>query len=299
MINSAVNENADIEDIGKSAAALSLTEIGLGSLLHSFKIPFTGHLLSLNQIAILSRSSFKLNSTRSALQISIIASLLKSLSPAGKKLTPMLAIAAQGMFYYLGLSFFGINFFGLLIATVTASLWAFIQPVLFIYLLFGKTSIDVAKHFLGEFEKLIPATDEILIWLILGLIILKCILAYCFSIIAIRMTDKNFEKYQARLLLEIKTKPAVKSRSHFIMALKDLLNPLFIFSFLLTAIFFIFSNSTTSQIIWGLLRPLAIGFILFYTIRVVPMENVSGYLHKKGFNQLGKILDIAIKAINK
>ena len=36
-----------IEKVSANAAVLSLTEIGLGSLLHSFKLPFSGHLVEI------------------------------------------------------------------------------------------------------------------------------------------------------------------------------------------------------------------------------------------------------------
>ena len=96
-------EKDNTEEIGKQIASLALIEVGLGSLLHSLKIPLSGHFLSLNQTAFLSRSSFKLNSKKAPLEISLTASILKSLSPAGKKLTPMLAIAAQGLLFYIGI----------------------------------------------------------------------------------------------------------------------------------------------------------------------------------------------------
>lgn len=286
------------EEIGKQAAALSLIEIGLGSFLHSFKIPLAGHILSINQIAFLSRSCFKLKSPQSSLQISIITALLKSLSPAGKKLTPMLAIGAQGMLYYLGLTFFGINFIGLALAVLLSSLWALIQPILFIYILFGKNSIAVAEHFIHEFEKFIPHVDRILLWILVGFMTVKFLLAFFISLFAIRLSDKDFENYQKKMILNIKVKSPT-GHSPFILAIKDLLNPLFILTFAMTALFFIFSNSSASlgHTIWGLLRPLALGFILFYIVRIYPMKNLSLFLHRKGYSQLGKTLDTAIKAI--
>ena len=293
-------ENNNIEEIGKQAATLSLIELGLGSLLHSFKLPLSGHLLSINQIALLSRSSFKLKSSSPALQISLVASFLKSLSPSGKKLTPMLAIAAQGVLYYLGLFIFGINYIGLFFAVMTSSLWAFLQPVLFIYLLFGKNSISVAEYFIKELSLIFPRADHFLFWLLLGTIIVKLVIAFFFSLLAIKISDRNFDLYQKRILLNIKMKPS-NNHSHAYLAFRDLLNPMFLISFFMTILFFIFSNSTLNhvQIIWWLLRPIAIGFIIFYGIRVYPIENFSLLLHKKGFTQLGKILDIAISEICK
>lgn len=67
------------------AVTLSIVEIGLGSVVHGFKIPFGGHVLSLNQGMFLSRAmAFALSRRegfRLANEISLIASFMKSLSP--------------------------------------------------------------------------------------------------------------------------------------------------------------------------------------------------------------------------
>lgn len=287
-------EKDNTEEIGKFAASLALIEIGLGSLLHAFKIPLSGHLLSINQIALLSRISFKLGSPKASFEISLVASILKSLSPAGKKLTPMLGIAMQGILYYLGIFILGLNPIGLLVAVLFASAWAFLQPVLFIYILFGKTSADVALHFLQEIEKIIPHIENVLLWIIIGLFIVKCVLTYAISFIAIKVSEEKFEKYQQRMILEIKKKP-LSNHSPIFLALKDLLNPFFIISFLLTVIFFVYSNSTSATIFWELLRPLALGFILFYIVRIYPIQKLSNFLSHKGFKRMAKILDHAVK----
>ena len=82
------NKIKSIEYIASAAAILSLTEIGLGSILHSFKIPFSGHFLSLNQALILGKTSLATKEDKSSkfssAQISLTSSLLKSLSPPEK-----------------------------------------------------------------------------------------------------------------------------------------------------------------------------------------------------------------------
>ena len=98
---------------GFYAGTLSLAEIGLGSLLHGLKIPLTGTFLSINQALFLTRL-VKLNRNQPdartlPFQVSNITALLKSLSPAGKKLLPMLAIASQGLLFTLGTIVFGAN----------------------------------------------------------------------------------------------------------------------------------------------------------------------------------------------
>lgn len=282
--------------IGKEAGTLSLVEIGLGSVIHSFKIPLGGHLLSLNQIAILSRSSFTLKSPQAPLTISLIAALLKTLSPAGKKLTPMLALSAQGLFFSLAMNIFGVNYLGLIFAVFLASLWAFIQPVLFIFLLFGKTSLDVTNYFILEIEKLLPHAEKMILWLVVILIVVKFIVAFILSLMAINMSQEEFGKMQNFFTLQIQKKES-SSKNPFSLALKDLFSPLFIFSLILTCLFFIFSHASFAQSVWVLLRPMALGFILFYFIRKYPLDHVTDFLKSKGFDQFSKSLEQAILII--
>lgn len=273
---------------GEQAALLSLIEMGLGSLLHSFKIPLSGQFLSLNQIAFMTHATKKSQSREVALQISLIASLLKSLSPAGKKLTPMLAILAQGFFYSVGVNVFGVNIFGILLGSVLSSLWAFIQPVLVLWLLFGEGLLGVAKHFTKELSKIL-SFDLSQLWpLVAVFIAVKVIAAICVSFGVLKMKDETFEEWQNKLLGQ---KPSPKKHVHqnssaFILALKDLCTPLFLFSFVLTAAFLLLSHSSHSQIIWMLIRPLAVGFIIFFIVRVYPMKNVVDFFEKRGWHQL-------------
>ena len=51
-----------VEQIGLHATALSLSEVGLGGVMHALHIPFTGTLLSLNQIFLLTRSLSQVSS---------------------------------------------------------------------------------------------------------------------------------------------------------------------------------------------------------------------------------------------
>jgi hypothetical protein len=211
----------------------------------------------------------------------------------------MLAISAQGLMYYFGVSIFGINFFGLAVAVLLSSVWAFFQSILFVYLVFGSHSINVADFYLKEFEKVLPNAGNYLLWAMSFFILLKWLTALILSVLAIRLSDVDFDKFHKKMIMQVKPPKEEVKHSALYLALKDTLSPLFIISFLLTAIFFFLSQSSQStvQIVWLLLRPLAIGFILFYIVRVYPMKNLSKYLDKKGFAQTARILDIATKAV--
>ncbi len=276
---------------------LSLIEIGLGSLLHSFKIPLAGHFMSINQNAMLARISFELKSKTSPMKVSNIAAILKSLSPAGKKLTPMLAICAQGLLFSIGILTLGINYIGLFFSVILSSSWAFIQPVLFIYFLFGQKSLSVASHFIKEFSKVMPNSQSYLVAIIILFFIVKILMSYIFSIIMIKMSPQDFELYQRKMMTNQSKEETHTNHNPYILALKDLLSPLFIFSFLFTLFFFFFSHADTSVIFWAILRPLALGYILFFVVRVYPLENISRFLNWLGLKQMAESLKLAIEKL--
>lgn len=285
--------------IGKFAATLSLTEIGLGSLLHGLSLPFAGQFLSINQIAIMGRASFQTNSKTAALKISLISSILKSLSPAGKKLTPMLAILSQGFLYSLALSLFGLNYAGVFMAVALSSSWAFLQPVILIYVLFGKAFLEVIKYFTRDFSFIKNIDPMMILWLVLATFLIKFVMAFVISVKIIRMPEEEFLNLQNKLTVNMKQKSKKIYQNQLLNALMDLCQPLFLFSFLLTAVFLFQSQGNNVQFIWMLLRPLAIGLLLFYVIRVYPVENLAAFLEKRGHPELSKALQHAIEMIKR
>ncbi len=278
-----------IDHTGKQAALLSLIEIGLGSILHSLRLPFSGHSLSLNQSFLLSRAALSVRQAPGArfvpAYMSNIAAILKSLAPAGKKLTPMLAISAQGSLFTLGLIVFGINPVGIVTGSILLSLWAFIQPVLLYYLLYGKTIIHIADYFYEKLDKVFPLNSDILIAVLLSVVLVKVCLSIVVAFLALRLPDDFVESQYKRIIQKAKAAPKY---NHFLkqsphrqsipsnmrLAFFDLCNPLFLFSLVVTCFFFIFTKTEITQTIWILLRPIAVGYVLFLCIRLLPIERL-------------------------
>lgn len=288
--------------LGKRAALLSFIEMGLGSILHSYKIPLSGHFLSLNQIFILSHTTWISKFKNASLHISLATAALKSLSPAGKKLTPMLAITAQGLLFNLGVLLLGINLAGLLLGGLLSCLWAFVQPVLFIYLLYGQTSLDVAQYFLKEVNKVVTIETHTLLMAVIFFIALKCILAIILVILSRFLGKESVEKYEQMMIARAalkKRKPAAEGQSTLLLTLKDLLNPLFIVSTVLTGLFFYFAEASFATIVWQMIRPLGIAFIIFYIVRVVPMEVCTNFLSKIGLHSVAETLKKTVAIVSK
>lgn len=258
----------DTDEIGKFAAMLSCIEIGLGSFLHGLKIPFSGTVLSLNQIFILSYASIKISSLKSPSYISISSAILKSLSPAGKKLTPMLAISLQGLLFNLGLFIFGNNFIGRVLGAAMASSWSLIQPFLIYLVLFGEDLLFILQYFEKKFLTHLPGQSITIV--VLSFFLLKGLIAIIMVIFSHKINERNFKAY---LQWSRNIKPTFKQApSAFKGAIKDVTHPLFIGSILLVSVFYFYAKSSWSIILWKSLRPLACGFIIFYLVRKFPID---------------------------
>ena len=276
-------EKKTVDVLGQDAALLSVCEVGLGSILHGLHLPPSGYLLSLNQSFLLSRTIYQTQHRTAAFEVSTSAALLKSLSPAGKKLTPMLAIAMQGAIMTIANLVFGCGLIGVAIGSAMASTWAFIQPALIYFFLFGKDIYRAIEFFFNKVKDGLPeaisvyVTAENMIALVIGIILLKMFFAVLLALLAKKIPETRFQKWQNQLIKAASATKREKSiqepnMSRWRLALKDLTNPLFMISLLLTILFSIYVDSSTSQLIWKIIRPIALGFLLFFAFRSLPID---------------------------
>jgi hypothetical protein len=283
--------NDTVVSIGNDAALLSATEVGLGSLLHGFRIPLSGQFLSLNQIFLLTFSLRRLRSKReqwprlAPMTISNVAALLKSLAPAGKKLTPMLAISMQGFLFGIGTISLGRNLLGCLLGAVLSSLWAFAQPLLLYLIIFGKSLLDVAMYFVEKLSELMPVSIEQIQMALSVMIALKIVIATIIVLIAWYLPESWINRYQKKML-KMPLKIRATSTSPLKGALKDILHPIFLTSLGLSALFFYASDTSWSKLVILVARPLVVAFVLFYLLRVIPMDKLSSWLQRHGMHRL-------------
>lgn len=278
-----MKEDKNVEIVGQYGATLSIIEVGLGSMLHAFHIPMSGFFLSLNQGYLLCRTAIvskglSLN-TWTTYSVSNVAAVLKSLSPAGKKLGPMLSLSMQGLLFNLGTLVFGVNPVGLCIGMCLLSVWTFAQPLITYYFFFGEKLFSAVDYL---YQKTIPYHNikiENLFWIFVLLVFTKMFASCVLAIIAWKRKNKSLYKdnYEEEILLFAKNKLKTSdnnpsSRSPFLLAFKDLFRPLFLASLLMTGLFLYFTNNSKAQIVWYLLRPVAIGFIFFYISRTLTLD---------------------------
>jgi hypothetical protein len=283
------------------ATYLLFAELGLGALLHAVRFPFTGYLLSLNQIFLLTRALWIIDKKNRFLpgSISTLAALLKSIAPMGKKITPMLAIAMQGYLYNLGILFFGNTSLGRILGGALSSLWGFAQPLILYYFIFGSSFYESLFNSVGYLEKALGISFSAFVIAAVFIVLFKVSLAIALVILAPFVPQAAFEKYITQLSKTIKTNdPSTKPlslREISRKALFDLLNPFFLLSIMITAIFLYYSQDFPGWILNGILRPLALGFICFFVLRWITGEKLLfffGTAKKSWFNEdLNKIME--------
>lgn len=297
----------------QTATHLSMVELGLGSFLHAFKIPFTGHFLSLNQsffltycVRILSpfteKNRFKL--AQISFEISILTALLKSLSPAGQKWGPMLSISMQGILYSLGLILFGANIVGAIFGSVFLSIWAFIQPFITLFISFGPNEIHkILSFYTQRLQADFNVQPEQLKTVVLVAVLFKALLAVFVSLAAYFLKSQKVKKLQEKLISHHKQSPRKTNETASTIhkkVFRDLTRPLFLFSFALVAVFLFATETEFVPVFWKILRPLGIAVLAFYFMRssisrklIEKMISRSKYLknlYQKSqtvFNELG------------
>lgn len=297
------DRDTQANSLGFYTSLLALMEGGLGSLLHAWHIPLTGHFLSLNQIFLMSRLVIQTGQKQDPFYISVCAALLKTLAPIGKKFTPMLALTMQGFLFSLGLTVGGTSFWGLLIGSLLASLWAFIQPLWLYYLIFGHALFDA-------FEKIFDRAAALLnlqsgsFYLLLGvLILLKVLLAWGAILLSFRLSDVKIEGYY-RYFLSYRyfKRRSSMSKGKGLKPLKgacaDLCRPLFLLSLALSISFALVTEQDEVALFWSFLRPLAVGLLIFWGIRAFNIEPILKRVHTFCPPRLASALKVVFDQLN-
>ena len=248
----------------KFSATLSTIEVGIGSFLHAFHIPFRGQCLALNQGFLLSRAGFtgasdRKSGIRLSNLISLTAACLKSLSPAGNRLTPMLAISVQGLLFSLGQALGGVSLGGHLLGITLVSTWALGQSILLGWLLNGDAFL-LAIQF--AFQQ--TGAD----WFVAIAGILLFLIGLALVVLSKHMSADAWLRYQTKF-----AKPSAGSKRSSI--------PWFaLFSIAISVGFLIYIDSPAAHSIWVWLRPLAMLILFGMILHFVPPERLSAGLKK-------------------
>ena len=300
------DRSINIDLIGGYAALLAATEVMWGGMLHLVHVPFSGTLLSLNQILLLTKASLAAPSKLGRLNpaiISIIAAALKSLGPVGKKLTPMLAITLQGMLFNAGTILLGYSLAGRLLGACMASLWGWIQPLLLYYLIFGHRFFEGVMGIVKEFGPYFLLSENRLYILLSCLVVVKLVLACAVVFLAphVPMGLMPSRKTQLAIFMKARRESSEEMpatfKSHIRGALRDLIKPTFVFAVLSTTLFFFLTTENLQMLFWNILRPISMGFLCFFAIRWLPLGQFAAWLESKHTNIFSSALKAALQKV--
>ncbi len=292
----------DSEKIALYSAICSGVEIGLGSTLHALHVPLKGHFLALVQNFFLIQFAKELKG-RNLFWIVFITSALKSFSPAGAKLKPMLYIFIQGGLFILPISLLGLNIFTVFAGSVLLGLSTLCLSLLIDYITFGQPVIDA---YLSVIEKFLAAVHlgSVSVWaFILGIILLKILLSLAVSLTYFSNFSALLSNLKMRFTRETEAhqSPMLKKQTmkeSIIGAFSDLLTMRFALPFILISlIIFFFSNITKNQFSTVLLRGLILAWFGFLVSRRIDFDRIVRFLEKRDLGYVAASLKKALALV--
>lgn len=272
---------ASLDMASRCAIQLSFMEIGLGSFLHAFRIPFSGFFLSLNQCFVLNRALLLPHSSSLFLPVTIsnTAAILKTLSPYGKKFTPMFAISMQGLLFNLGTLFFGKNLFGRCVGSLLLGFWPMVQPALIYGIIYGSTFLNMGVYYNQMIAKL-PWFGAMSIQTILaGYVFIHLFFSLSVCLLTSLLPARILDSYDRYVISNSysRVKPmSTPMKSTFWQKLggvsKDFISPIFLLSLMLSGFFFYATLHSIESFFFSFFRVIAVAFATFFLLRNIPAE---------------------------
>ncbi len=292
----------DAEDIGIFSSINGMIEVSLGSFLHASRFPFKGYILVAMQNFFLILFSKELKG-RGLYSISLISAAMKSFSPAGGRLKPMIYIFLQGLCFALPISLLGHNFFSCLIGSMAIQLISLVFKFLSAYLTFGAVVFDSSLNLMNQLLAMIHLPQVSLISLLLFLAAMKVVLGGAISLIAYYF-DFSFLLLRWRGKIDTLTPKGELKIIHYSwkdsikLAFRDMTLKRFLFPMLLTlALIYFFANLSSEGFIGVALRALIISWMALVLSRRIDFNKIIDRLNRHGFEHLAHAMKKAISLV--
>ena len=285
-----VNNDQD-KLIAIHTAGLSIVEVTIGSLFHTFHIPMTGQILNLIQIGFMTSLTIESRDIHTPIYLSTSTAVLKSLSPAGKKLTPMIAITCQGFLYTLGLYLlYPFKKLRIHLASALSSLWPIMQPLAVYYFLFSGDIFKIFQFYKNKIEGTLSISLLSFQEILLILIIFKLFLS---QIILIPIYFNHHQKILTQLINHNKKLIDSNEKGYFYKSVKKCL--FLFFTIFLTFIFYNNNQDDNALVVWKSIRPIGIIILFNIIVLILPFGFFKRFLPKD--SKIYKIVEQSIHII--
>ncbi len=273
----------DFERVGLFGALAGAFEVGAGSVVHGAKVPLGGLGMATTQAALLTRAAQPLAQRSRVAWVAVLSAAIKSLSPAGQRLRPMLAIVVQGWLYSRALSLFGWNLFGVTSGGMLMGLWAGSQGLLTQWLLFGDAFAVALNKLNQEVSALLGWPPPSLLALIAGWLALHGSAVAMGTALAWRRPVKSAPHARLPSWLVMPSALAKRSwRASMRQALREMMRPVFWLPLVLVISALAWAGQSNESLIWVLLRAILIAWVMFMLVQRLDLPALPAKLRRFG-----------------
>jgi nucleoside-triphosphatase THEP1 len=272
----------DYERIGLYGAAAGAIEVGAGSIVHGLQLPLGGLGMATTQAVLLTRAAEGLHERGRVAWVALLSAGLKSLSPAGQRLGPMLAIAMQGLLYSRALSLFGWNRFAVALGGAAMGAWAGVQGIAVQWLLLGRALLDAIEVLAGGIARLTGLPTAAVGWLLAGWVALHAGTVAMGTALAWRQRHQALRVESGRVRLTLSGSVATSWREAFRRGASELKRPLLWAPLLLVLAVLALAGRPAEQLVYIALRALAIGWLVFALVQRVDLSLLPARLRTLG-----------------
>ncbi|MGQ0801099.1 MAG: ATP-binding protein [Pseudomarimonas sp.] len=273
----------DFERVGWFGALAGAIEVGAGSVVHGAKLPMGGLGMATTQAAVLTRAAQPMVDRSRVAWVAVLSAAIKSLSPAGQRLRPMLAIVMQGWLYARALRVFGWNLAGVMVGGFLMGVWAGSQGLLTQWLLFGDALTTALQTVNQEATTMLGLPTPrlwvvIATWLALhgGVVATGTALAWRRPLQA--STGKGLPGWFVPLSMPKRRRWGAALLHGF----RDMLRPTFWVPLLLIIAALAWAGQSRESLIWVALRAMLIAWVMFVLVQRLDLPAMPGKLRQLG-----------------
>jgi len=273
----------DFERVGWFGALAGAIEVGAGSVVHGAKVPLGGLGMATTQAAVLTRAAQPMVDRSRVAWVAVLSAAIKSLSPAGQRLRPMLAIVMQGWLYARALRLFGWNLFGVMIGGFLMGTWAGSQGLLTQWLLFGD-ALTTALQTVNQEATTLLGLPTPRLWVVIAtwLALHGCVVSTGTALAWRRPLQASMGKGLPGWFVPMSAPRRRRWGEALLHAFRDMLRPTFWVPLLLIIAALAWAGQSRESLIWVALRAILIAWVMFVLVQRLDLPAMPGKLRRLG-----------------
>lgn len=273
----------DFERVGWFGALAGAIEVGAGSVVHGAKLPMGGLGMATTQAAVLTRAAQPMVDRSRVAWVAVLSAAIKSLSPAGQRLRPMLAIVMQGWLYARALRLFGWNLAGVMIGGFLMGTWAGSQGLLTQWLLFGD-ALTTALQTLNQEATTMLGLPTPRLWVVIAtwLALHGGVVATGTALAWRRPLQGSMGSGLPAWFVPLSMPTRRGWGEALLHAFRDMLRPTFWVPLLLIVAALAWAGQSRESLIWVALRAVLIAWVMFVLVQRLDLPAMPGRLRQLG-----------------